>query len=331
MTQRNFTALASIVALTEGVPLNGHPYHKKSDAELKYIIKDASEAAKSMKSVDAKAEAKYLDQVNDASTVLHYRKTNKLSEGKNGSLYLLYVGPKGSGTLHQQWSGDTSAECHQEYKDSWANEYDKDGKKLKYSHRVVKVKDGETPPKTLSESVEELESFIAEDSTNNFAQPLGDDAVDTLSSRMGVDSEKELSVKLPTSVKAEVAKRIAELKKSIEHYDKKGYNDQSQKQKAIECLEKILDNLSTEDLDGLKKAQIYFGTLMSPITDLFPSGIINFLAKSHLPLVKESEERAEVLKRHIAHHEQQMKTLDKDSTSYSDHVKAIERYKKELQ
>ena len=53
--------------------LKGHPYHKKSDAELHYIVKDAGEAAKAMKSVDSKAESKYLDQVNDASTVLHYR------------------------------------------------------------------------------------------------------------------------------------------------------------------------------------------------------------------------------------------------------------------
>ena len=56
-----------------GVPLKGHPYHKKSDAELRYIQKDAGEAAKAMKGHSPKSEAKYLDQVNDASTVLHYR------------------------------------------------------------------------------------------------------------------------------------------------------------------------------------------------------------------------------------------------------------------
>lgn len=56
-----------------GVPLKGHAYHKKSDAELRYIQKDAGEAAKAMKGHSPKSEAKYLDQVNDASTVLHYR------------------------------------------------------------------------------------------------------------------------------------------------------------------------------------------------------------------------------------------------------------------
>lgn len=56
------------------IPLEGHPYHDKSDDQLRYIIKDASEAAKAMKEVNPAAEGKYLDQVNDASTVLNYRK-----------------------------------------------------------------------------------------------------------------------------------------------------------------------------------------------------------------------------------------------------------------
>ena len=55
------------------MPLKGHPYHKKSDAELRYIQKDAAEAAKAMKGHAPNSEAKYLDQVNDASTVLYYR------------------------------------------------------------------------------------------------------------------------------------------------------------------------------------------------------------------------------------------------------------------
>jgi predicted RNA binding protein YcfA (HicA-like mRNA interferase family) len=55
------------------MPLKGHAYHYKSDAELKYIQKDAHEAAQAMKGHNPKAEGKYLDQHNDASTVLHYR------------------------------------------------------------------------------------------------------------------------------------------------------------------------------------------------------------------------------------------------------------------
>ena len=46
----------------------------KTYAQLQYIIKDASEAAKAMQGHDPKAEAKYLDQVNDAATELARRR-----------------------------------------------------------------------------------------------------------------------------------------------------------------------------------------------------------------------------------------------------------------
>ena len=50
-------------------------YAMKSAAELEYIRKDAKEAAECMKGFDPVAEAKYLDQVNDACTVLYRRRT----------------------------------------------------------------------------------------------------------------------------------------------------------------------------------------------------------------------------------------------------------------
>jgi hypothetical protein len=55
-------------------PLPGHPYHGKTHAELKYIIDDASEAARLARGYDDRAEARYLDQVNDATTILYYRR-----------------------------------------------------------------------------------------------------------------------------------------------------------------------------------------------------------------------------------------------------------------
>lgn len=53
------------------MPLKLHPYHTKSDAELRGIVKDAGETARVQKGMSS--EGKYLDQMNDASTVLHYR------------------------------------------------------------------------------------------------------------------------------------------------------------------------------------------------------------------------------------------------------------------
>jgi hypothetical protein len=64
------------------MPLRGHPYHLKSNSELHYISKDAHAAAtasRGMSSYDPNGskrqdtDGKYLDQVNDAATVLGYR------------------------------------------------------------------------------------------------------------------------------------------------------------------------------------------------------------------------------------------------------------------
>lgn len=63
-------------------PLGDHPYHRKSNEELRYIAKDASEAAKATRGMSSynpnsgkreDTEGKYLDQVNDAATVLGWR------------------------------------------------------------------------------------------------------------------------------------------------------------------------------------------------------------------------------------------------------------------
>lgn len=56
------------------MPLSGHPFHTKTDAELRYIVRDAGEAARAMQGHDRQAEDRYLDQGNDAQTVLYYRR-----------------------------------------------------------------------------------------------------------------------------------------------------------------------------------------------------------------------------------------------------------------
>jgi hypothetical protein len=50
-------------------------YRTKSTDELKFIIKDASEAATFAKDLgDMQAECKYLDQINDACSELYRRR-----------------------------------------------------------------------------------------------------------------------------------------------------------------------------------------------------------------------------------------------------------------
>lgn len=61
----------------QNTPLPGHRFHELSDDALRYIVKDAGEAARAMRDHNPQAEAKYLDQVNDACTVLHYRRNRR--------------------------------------------------------------------------------------------------------------------------------------------------------------------------------------------------------------------------------------------------------------
>jgi predicted RNA binding protein YcfA (HicA-like mRNA interferase family) len=73
------------VELSEGRPsqrhpLEGHEYHKKTDAELIHIAKDAHEAAEAMKSHNTAAENKYRDQANDSATVRYFRKKSGMPD-----------------------------------------------------------------------------------------------------------------------------------------------------------------------------------------------------------------------------------------------------------
>lgn len=105
----------------------------------------------------------------------------------------------------------------------------------------------------------------------------------------GVKFEQGTKIRLPAAVKAEVKQRITELNQAILRYDDKGYDDKSIKQQAVDCLNQILQDLSTNDLEGVKKAQIYFETLMSPLTDFFPPKLINWLANAANPYVGDAE------------------------------------------
>ena len=77
--------LTESVNLTEGRPsqrhpLEGHEYHKKTNAELEYIAKDAHKAAEAMKGHNTTAENKYRDQANDSATVRYFRKKSGMPD-----------------------------------------------------------------------------------------------------------------------------------------------------------------------------------------------------------------------------------------------------------
>jgi len=61
-------------------PLEDHPYHRKTNAQLIYIGKDAHAAAEAMKGHNTEKENKYRDQANDAATVRHFRKKSGMPD-----------------------------------------------------------------------------------------------------------------------------------------------------------------------------------------------------------------------------------------------------------
>lgn len=95
------------------------------------------------------------------------------------------------------------------------------------------------------------------------------------------DGEKQMeteTVDVPAKVMSQLDQRISELKAAKAEFDNKGYNDTSVKQNAIDFLEKVKSHLGSRDVEGLNQAQILFATLMSPVTDLLPAALVNFLA-----------------------------------------------------
>jgi hypothetical protein len=105
------------------------------------------------------------------------------------------------------------------------------------------------------------------------------DDADLKGERTGQKDRTTVKNKVPKEVIGAIKKRVAEIKKSIERYDDKGYNDLSVKENAVEALEQISDNLARGDHEGFMEAQMFFLTLMSPIWDLFPAQVVNYLAK----------------------------------------------------
>lgn len=92
-----------------------------------------------------------------------------------------------------------------------------------------------------------------------------------------LEEKKEETEKVPAEISSAINARIAELKKAIEVADRKGYNDGSTKDEAIEALEQILDNLKKED--GLTKAKLYYGTLASAVFHLIPPAVVKYISK----------------------------------------------------
>lgn len=113
-------------------------------------------------------------------------------------------------------------------------------------------------------------SVDAARANNDSAEKPGNDE------KTGEDTLQK-SLEVPSEVTSQIDQRISELKSAQAEFDNKGYNDTSVKQNAIDFLEKVKEHLGKGDVEGFQQAQILFQTLMSPITDLLPAGLVLFL------------------------------------------------------
>lgn len=95
------------------------------------------------------------------------------------------------------------------------------------------------------------------------------------------DSDKNTKIKIPKEVKDEAKKQIADIKKSIDEFEEatKIQSTTDIKHNAIDCIEKLLNILEGGTLEDLKKAQIYYSTLMNPITVLLPNLLTKLLTE----------------------------------------------------
>lgn len=284
----SFKTAIGMVEESQKVPQIDHAEYQerlksKSEAELEGIIKDAMDAIKANPEAP-KSQGYYQDEINYARMELNKRKKKTVNESehkesdehsekhevqedsdstkvnkKEKQLYALYVKEPDQDAYHMQFSDDTSAACKQEWKDT------KDSYKKGSKFKVVKVNDN--PP-----------TKITEGSENNFFQTV-EDGENEIEERTGTEKEIEERIEVPAEVKKSVVDRILELTSSHDKYDTKGYNDNSTKVRAIKALEKIKAYLDDYTVENSKHCVIFYNTLMSPITDLFPAIAVNFILK----------------------------------------------------
>lgn len=124
-------------------PIPNHPYHAKTDAELRYIQRDATEAGRNAQGMgDERGVNKYADQVNDAATVLGYRARGGKSDAPGDQLA---SGPKSApAPVHDSMSGssrDTDAFGRPRSEDS-KREYDEYSRDLSLRSRNGQVGSG---------------------------------------------------------------------------------------------------------------------------------------------------------------------------------------------
>lgn len=89
---------------------------------------------------------------------------------------------------------------------------------------------------------------------------------------------KDVTAELVSVDKTVISSINARIKELDELEDEKSSGAKSN---AIDSLKKIKEYIEQGTVESHKYAQIFFGTLMSPITDLIPAKVVNYIAKWH--------------------------------------------------
>lgn len=245
---------------------------KLTDDQLRFIIKDATEAMRVNPDATKSRNGYYADEVNYAQNELYRRRNINNKPIVNRTDEDL----KGPFTLK---SGKTVF-----YDTTEGRYYDKS------TDMYVDVEDGDIQDsytkKTASRADEAEEKtnvpvlkFDTQDAfTSDEFEKLLKKAVNNVSSEYyDADVARMVKYKTPPEVIKACKDRIKEIEDSIAIDDEKGYNDKSIKPQVIEYIEQILQNLSSNDQEGYKQAVIFYNGLASQYIHWFPNQLINYL------------------------------------------------------
>jgi len=138
-------------------------------------------------------------------------------------------------------------------------------------HLTKELQKRGTNTNSVTEKKEEKVSLLDDGKENIDNKSKTDD-------RMGKTQDDETSVKVPAGVVAQIDKRIKEIEKSKDEFDKTKYMEQdSVKDKTIDCLNHFKELLSSCTVGRHKEANVYYAGLMSPIQHLLPAPLVKFL------------------------------------------------------
>lgn len=222
-----------------------------SEEQLRFIIKDAQEAIKANPDSPKSKYGYYADEINYCVSELHRRNSpNYNSEDKSDV----------SKYVNKAENYDESVEAKEEVV---VEEVEVVVEKEEEVKQVPEVK-FETP-----------NAFTSDDFDKIVKKALND----INSVHYDSDAAKLNRYKTPKDVVKACKQRIKEIEASIAIDDEKGYNDNSVKIQSIECIEQILQNLSSNDEEGYKQAVIYHTTLAGQYLHWLPNQLIKYLTQ----------------------------------------------------